>query len=394
MTFRTKFYHTIKRSALAGCITLSLAVSTVCSGVALAGPADDPYLATKPVGPGQADQGTQPVLPTQPVYVNPQYYDLGLANPIVKPVDKYSYEQMEVDMITLLNRYPGRVTINAIGQSHDGRNIYDFIIGNPNAPKQILFQGAIHAREYITVPLMMQQMEYLLAFYDSGFFQDKAVSSLMSNVAIHFIPMANPDGVALSQFGEGAIRSPELRGMIQACYAMDLAEGRTASSYEYYISRWKSNAMGVDLNHNFDAGWASLNPTLNHYSSTDFKGLAPLSEPETQALSNLTNQYKFSAVINYHAMGRVLYWDTANNQQTATSMEIAQIVSAASGYQILSSKGVGGLKDWLQQRSNSVPGVTIELGRSAAPVAFSEYPEIWQQNKAVPILLVNYALTH
>lgn len=393
MISSTQFHHFIKKTTLVGYMSLTLAASCIFSGTAFAGPADDPTLTTQPAGPGQSPGTEQPVQPTQPVYVNPNYYDLGVQDPIVKPTDLYSYDQMTADMTAMAGRY-GNMTISAIGQSLDGRPIYDVIVGNPNASKKILIQGALHAREYITVPLMMQQLETLLAHYNTGYFHDKALSQMMSNVAIHFIPMTNPDGVSLSQFGESAIRSPELRGMIQACYAMDAAEGRTSYSYEQYLRLWKSNGRGVDLNHNFDAGWAQLNPTLSHNSSHDYKGTTPLSEPESQALANLTTQNSFSAVINYHAMGNVIYWDTVNNQKTEASLALAQLVSGENGYQILGSKGVGGLKDWLQQRSNPVPGITIELGRSAAPVSFSEYPAIWEQNKSVPGLMVDYVITH
>lgn len=98
---------------------------------------------------------------------------------------------MEYDISALAARYGNRMTINVIGQSLDGRNIYDIIIGNPAAPKKILFQGAIHAREYIVVPLMMQQLEYMLAFYDTGTYNDQPLSSVLNNVAVHYIPMAN-----------------------------------------------------------------------------------------------------------------------------------------------------------------------------------------------------------
>ena len=165
-------------------------------------------------------------------------------------------------------------------------------------------------------------------------------------------------------------------------------------SYEEYLTRWKSNARGVDLNHNFDAGWDTLNPTLNHNSFTDYKGPSPLSEPESQALANLAQQNAFSAVINYHAMGRVLYWDTEGNQKAAESYDMALAASGVTGYQVLASKGVGGYKDWLQKKGNPVPGLTIEVGRSTCPVAFSEYQSIWDQNKQIPALFCKYIITH
>jgi len=389
MKFTRIFRQRFKKNAAAGCLCLTLAFSALTNLSVFAGPADDTSLSTPAPGPGQSGPGAE-----APAVVDNSYYNQTIANPIVNPVDKYSYEQMEQDIQALAAHYPGRVTIQSIGQSLDGRNIYDIIIGNPAAQKKILFQGGIHAREYIVAPLMMQQLEYMLAFQDSGTYQNQSLSSLMNHVAIHFVPMANPDGVALSQFGEGAIRSEELRQGIQAAYALDVAEARTALPYDQYLTRWKSNARGVDLNHNFDADWNSLNPTLAHYSFTDFKGTAPLSEPESQALANLVQQNAFSAVINYHAMGRVLYWDTEGNQKALESYDMALAASGVTGYQIMAAKGVGGFKDWLQRCTAPVAGITIEVGRSTCPVAFTEYQSIWDQNKQIPALFCQYILTH
>ena len=77
------------------------------------------------------------------------FLNLEVANPIVKAVDKYSFEQMEADIQALKQTYGDKITVNVIGTSRDGRSIYDIILGNPQAEKQILMQGAIHAREYM-----------------------------------------------------------------------------------------------------------------------------------------------------------------------------------------------------------------------------------------------------
>ncbi len=385
MNHRKKLQCFLKKSAAVGYISLSLAFSSVFAGIAYAGPADDTSLTTPSPGPGSG--------PGAEVPVDNSYYNQRLSDPVVKPVDKYSYEQMEYDISALAARYGNRMTINVIGQSLDGRNIYDIIIGNPAAPKKILFQGAIHAREYIVVPLMMQQLEYMLAFYDTGTYNDQPLSSVLNNVAVHYIPMANPDGVTLSQFGESAIRSEELRQTIQNCYTLDIADARTALSYEEYLTRWKSNARGVDLNHNFDAGWDTLNPTLNHNSFTDYKGPSPLSEPESQALANLAQQNAFSAVINYHAMGRVLYWDTEGNQKAAESYDMALAASGVTGYQVLASKGVGGYKDWLQKEIR----FRASRLRSAVPPVRSHFPNTSLsgiRNKQIPALFCKYIITH
>lgn len=73
---------------------------------------------------------------------------------------------------------------------------------------------------------------------------------------------------------------------------------------------------------------------------------------------------------------------------------MALAASGVTGYQVLASKGVGGYKDWLQKKGNPVPGLTIEVGRSTCPVAFSEYQSIWDQNKQIPALFCKYIITH
>lgn len=380
-------------SLRAGILALSLALAQTSFITAFAGPADESFVSAGGSASSQDEpSGPAALGPAAPANTA-DYYMAALSDPIVKPVDKYSYEQMEQDINALKSRYPGQMTVNVIGQSADGRNLYDIIVGNPSASKHILFQGTIHAREYINVPLMMQQLEYLLAFQNTGSYNGKSLSDMLNQAAIHFVPLVNPDGAAISQNGENGIRSEELKAQIRTAYETDKAEGRTSADYDSYLKRWKSNGRGVDLNHNFDAGWSGLN-TVSHPSSSDYKGTAPLSEPEAMALASLTDQYPFAACISYHAMGQVIYWDTEHNGQTADSRELAELVSKNNGYQILASKGVAGYKDWIQQRSASIPGITIEVGKSACPVSFSEYNTIWEQNRAVPGMVIDYVISH
>ena len=64
-----------------------------------------------------------------------------------------------------------------------------------------------------------------------------------------------------------------------------------------FIQRWKANARGVDLNRNFDIGWASYIGAPAPYGE-GYKGPSPASEPETQArdLKTLKKDYKVEAI--------------------------------------------------------------------------------------------------
>ncbi len=321
------------------------------------------------------------------------YFSEPVANPVVAVAEKYSYENMVSDLEKLKSRYGGHIQVNVIGTSHDGRNLYEAVLGNPNAEKHVLIHAGIHAREYMTPLLVMKQLEYGLEFYDRGSYGGQPLSGILQQVAVHFIPMVNPDGIALSQFGLDAIRSEQLRQEIQQCYASDVALGRTSAAFDRYLMYWKANAKGVDLNQNFPAGWEVIvGSPAPSYSS--YKGTSPLSEPETQALANLVNGRRWSATVSYHSMGNIIYWDYEGNRVQQASGEITSLLELSTGYRAAGSSGHGGFKDWTQIKEDPIPGVTIETGSVACPLPLSEYEDIWNRNKMVWALVARYAMEH
>ena len=311
---------------------------------------------------------------------------------IVRPVEKYSYSDMEQDIRELQAKYGSRMTVNVIGTSADGRNLYEIIVGNVNAGKHVMIQAAIHGREYMTPLLVMKQLETALEQYDTGNYEGTAYSSLFNQAAIHFIPMANPDGVAISQFGLQGINSPMLSQTIQEAYEKDLEEGRTTLSLDRYLTYWKANGRGVDLNSNFDAGWEKLSD-LGHPSYAGYKGTSPASEPESMALVNLAGKYQWSLVLNYHSMGEVIYWDYEGNLVQSESKELADLVAGITGYRQIDSSGGGGYKDWLQIRENPVPSVTVEVGSVSCPMPLSEWARVWPQNENVWAAVLSWAVS-
>ena len=325
------------------------------------------------------------VLPSQPIRgIMAQDGSVALAdviNSIVQVTDKYGYDQMVLDMSLLKVRYGDKIHIREMGESLDNRKIYDCIIGNVNAPKHLLIQAGIHAREYINPLMLMQQMELILANYDTGTFHNMPLSEMFNYVAVHFVPMTNPDGISISQFGPDAIRSQQLRDQINQCYLSDLARGKAGLDTASYYSNWKANARGVDLNLNFDALWEEIGAGMP--SSNGFRGETPASEPETQAMVNLYNNpaYPWAAVLHYHSMGNVIYWDIRGNKVQAESRELAQLMSnVTGGYRVLPSTGGGGYKDWIQLSERPVPSVTLETGSVSCPIPVTYYNGIWTQN--------------
>ncbi len=78
-----------------------------------------------------------------------------------------------------------------IGKSVLGQNIYAFHVGD-NSKNQIIIEGGIHAREWVSSLLVLE----LLKFYLKQDF-----SKLTHYGGIYFIPLCNPDGALLAMNG-------------------------------------------------------------------------------------------------------------------------------------------------------------------------------------------------
>ncbi len=310
---------------------------------------------------------------------------------IVYDYDIYTYEEMEEDILLLYAKYPTLLRVDTAGTSADGRNLYTLTIGNENASKHILIHAGLHAREYINTLLVMEQLEQCLDYYDTGYYHNQSYRELFSSVAVHIIPMVNPDGIAISQFGESALRSSELVEIVRACYAYDSAMRRTKSSYERYLARWKANARGVDLNKNFPVGFV-FDGTVSQPSYAGYAGEFPLSEPESLSLGAVTLLYQPSIIINYHSMGEVAYWDTSESKYTAINREFSTYMLSFVPYKRMGrGSASGSYLDWIYSGETPVRSITLETGNVACPLPPDQYPKIWLQHNMVVQAAVWYA---
>ncbi len=283
---------------------------------------------------------------------------------IVAPTSTYTYSQMVTDMATLQAKYPGVVTISSIGTSELGLDIPVMLLGDPNAPYQVLLQGAIHGREHMTAWLLMAMADYWL---DNSLFS-------YGKVCYHIIPMANPDGVAISQ-------TQTLDEAQQEIYLSDFAYGFTTQSESDYARYWKANGLGVDINRNFPSGWETINTRLLP-SSEGFQGLEPFSTAEAAALRDYTLQYAFDATLNYHAFGSLIYYEYGDKEPVnSQSRSLASAVKRATGYPLVGSSGVAaaGYKDWVMDELG-IPSITVEIGVTSPPLAYREIYSVFARN--------------
>lgn len=173
--------------------------------------------------------------------------------------------------------------------------------------------------------------------------------------------MLNPDGVNISQYGLGRIKSASLRRLVKK-----LGRGR--------YSRWKANAKGVDLNKNFSAGFRKGNARGSKRGPAGYSGPYVCSERESRALQNLVNKVKPKAVINYHEAGRVIYY--------TKSSSLTSLVRQKTGYRLIreSIKGANGsFGDWLTRKG--IAWCTPETCIGTAPVGHSQFYYEWGKHR-------------
>lgn len=295
------------------------------------------------------------------------------------PFFPYSFSGLNADLRKMAAQFPHRAKVKILGYSHWKRPVLCLTVGNINSAVHLLIQGAIHGREYLTTRLLAAQACYALEQGDN-------FSYLFDRACIHWIPMSNPDGVAISQRESF---SPQQRQIFQ----QDWALGFTSQTPGDYARRWKGNAAGIDLNRNFPAGFSQID-SRPHPSSENYKGTFPLSAPESRLLALYTCRYPFCATLSYHETGSVIYWEYGQDSRTLDKCRaLAQTISALTGYPLCSQEALpaGGYKDWAIE-ALKIPSLTIEIGQGSSPLPPEEYPAILHQNLTVPITALAWCL--
>ena len=292
---------------------------------------------------------------------------------------KYTYTEMSADISLLKRTYSRYVSIRTIGSSCDNRKIYDVVIGNTNSGRSLIVIGALHAREYMTSQLCMAQIENYLQNHNNKVVSE-ATAGVLNKIAIHYIPMANPDGVTISQLGLTGIKNSTLRK------ALKKMKGADNTKY------WKANARGVDLNKNFNYNYIAKYGGKR--GSDGYTGESVNSEPETRAITAFLDRMKSSGtlkgLINYHATGSILFGEaTGSVKPVVTKMyELAKKITGyadSSGYEESvnehsKKKNIGNLREYAMYKK-SIPSITLEIGKRACPLYANEFPSIWEKNK-------------
>ncbi len=263
----------------------------------------------------------------------------------------------------LLSKY-GFIKRFVIGYTHLGRRIVSFSIGSGG----MLCCGAFHGAERITAMMLYKFLDEVCERMEN----DRSFCDAVNSKGLTIIPMLNPDGVEISA---NSVHTAGLQSefvsecLVKACLPH---------------KKWQANARGVDINHNFDAGFYKVKENerklgIIEPSPTRYGGVCPESERETYALCELCRENNYSVAVALHSQGREIYYDYGQNTPSQ-SLYLAQNMAKLSGYKVSQPSGIavgGGFKDWFIEKFHR-PAFTFEVGEGENPlppeVFDSEYP--------------------
>ena len=170
----------------------------------------------------------------------------------------------------------------------------------------VLYSSTQHAREWISTEVNRRLMNH---YIDGWRANDRDVRKLLQTTELWFVLVANPDGYQYT-FDHERLWRKNLRD--------NNGDGQTQVG------------DGVDPNRNFPNHWGYDEEGSSSIQSSDtYRGPAPMSEPETQAMVGLLDRIGFSFQVNWHSAGQWLLY--AEGWQTSTPTADDPIYYAMSG---------------------------------------------------------------
>jgi len=222
--------------------------------------------------------------------------------------------------------------VPSAGKSIEGRDIPILVITSGTTTKKgsILLVGGQHAREWISPATVLYIGNKLVTEYGSS----SVATQLLDNFSFVIVPTANPDGYVFTW---------------------------TTTRLWRKSRRVNPNgSYGVDLNRNWGDHWCQEGGSSDPNSDT-YCGTGPFSEPETQSLRSIAQQYgPFAAAIDWHSYGQLILrpygWTNTppsnNAKLTSVGNGLRDAIRTHSGYQYTSQAiwqlylSAGSSADW------------------------------------------------
>lgn len=248
----------------------------------------------------------------------------------------WTYAEVNEWLDYLVATYPNAVSRIQIGKTYEGRDVRGVKVNiGGGTKKSVVFEGTMHAREWISTATTTWMLNELLTSSDPN------IQTLARNYEWYVIPVANPDGYSYTWTNDRSWRK----------------------------TRRPSNALcfGADPNRNWDNHFAQSGASTNPCSDT-FAGAAPFDQPETLALSNFFKSIpNLAGYFAFHAYGQLMMlpygWTTALPPKYAQLFSIGTNAVAALRAKFNTNYKIGSIANIIYLASgSSVDWVYDSLG--------------------------------
>lgn len=248
--------------------------------------------------------------------------------------DFHNYAEAVAALKAVAASAPELASVFSIGKSFEGRDLWALRLNAdakgtaPSKKPGIVFMGAHHAREHLSVEVPLRLAQRLVAQR-----AQPEVARLLKGRDVYFIPLVNPDGAEYDVSGD---------------------------KYHMHRKNTRPNgdgSMGTDLNRNYAFRWGGEGASSDPGDDT-YRGPAAFSEPETKAVKAFVEaRPNLTVLLSYHTFSElVLYpWggtDETIQDQTALAAfkNMAAEMAGMTGYRAMQSSDLyvatGDTCDW------------------------------------------------
>ncbi|UCF06352.1 MAG: immune inhibitor A [bacterium] len=200
----------------------------------------------------------------------------------------HTYAETEAMLDSLASLYPGLTHMDTLGTSIEGRLIRAIKISDnadtDEEEPEVLIMGCHHARELMSVEIPLLLAAYLLDNYGTSL----EVTYLVDNREVWIAPMINPDGHVYVE------------------------NNHSDPWWQWWRKNRRDNSdgtFGVDNNRNYGYMWGyddfGSSPNTSYPT---YRGTAPFSEPENQAVRDFCASRSFIVALSYHSYGEIIIY--------------------------------------------------------------------------------------
>lgn len=292
----------------------------------------------------------------------------------------FTYQYAKTLLQGLAAAYPFG-DFSVVGTTVTKRGIFSLSLGE--GEENVLFLSGLCADEAAAPLLLYRFFARLCESYKTdGMLAGVKIRRTLRGRRITVVPCVTPDAFEIHRFG--AIGAGCYAGLVSRAAGQD-------------FNRWRANARGVNVAHNFDCQFQSVlldadGATAENYPSPfAYAGPAPASEAETAALVRLCTQTKFRHSVTVSGFGRRVFWNapTATDDEPHNGVPMTAKILAAAGDYTLSQKenaiNHGGFPLWFSETCGA-PAYEIAPGKYPRIASETEFDALYQELEEMLVL--------